>query len=523
VLGNEMKHNLNKKNSNRYTITTALATIFTLTIMITSIMATAPAAATTTTTTTTTTSPPEEAGMIELSQEPVYQERQGTVSETPINQTHIQLALSGSGTITLPNTTETISTTSTGSLIASLDGTAAGKEVITTEDGSESATATIYAIARFGMEEGRGIIIALVNTDSTTGRLAPLDGMILAGQIEFPPEEETALVTLWEWQSGIPLPTATTPEELPPPLMNDTTTAMTNATSTASDTNAATTEAPPGEEVGAEGEVQQQQQRPQLCGSSGSSGGGTTDDGTDANTTTTTGIASANNDDNTSAAATSSFLYQNPEYGIQILCPENWVYGEEENPVTGDFQVYFTSPIEVQQSQTTGEIPPTVSVAIREVPLTNLNLQLFADLNIRDLISTGHEIISTSLNASLSGMPAFEVVAIQPADGTMFLQDWTIQGDMAYAVIYVSPEPRFNEFLPIAQDMISSFAITNDTNTTTSPTTTPGEAPPLMDDTTTTNATIAADTNGTTTAPPQQEEEGGEEEQTTISPNPLFG
>ena len=261
MLGTEMKHNLNKKNSNRYTISTAFATIFTLAIMITSIMATAPAAATTTTTTTTT-SPPEEAGMIELSPEPVYQERQGTVSETPINQTHIQLALSGSGTITLPNTTETISTTSTGSLIASLDGTAAGKEVITTEDGSESATATISAISRFGMEEGRGIIIALVNTDSTTGRLAPLDGMILAGQIEFPPEEETALVTLWEWQSGIPLPTATTPEELPPPpLMNDTTaTTTTNATTTdAADTNAATTAAPE-EEVGAEGEEQQQQQ-----------------------------------------------------------------------------------------------------------------------------------------------------------------------------------------------------------------------------------------------------------------------
>jgi hypothetical protein len=145
-----------------------------------------------------------------------------------------------------------------------LDGTAAGKEVITTEDGSESATATIYAIARFGMEEGRGIIIALVNTDSTTGRLAPLDGMILAGQIEFPPEEETALVTLWEWQSGIPLPTATTPppsEE--PPLMNDTTTATTNAT--AADTNGATTAATaPEDEVAEEGQQQQQQTTPTI-------------------------------------------------------------------------------------------------------------------------------------------------------------------------------------------------------------------------------------------------------------------
>src|ERR687891_1442107 len=213
-----------------------------------------------TTTITTTTSP--QAGMIELSPQPVYQEGQINLSETPINQTHIQLTTSGNGTITLPNTTETINTTAMGSLLASFDGAVAGKEVITTEDGSESATATIYAIGRFGMEEGRGIIIALVNTDSTTGRLAPLDGMILAGLVEFPPEEETALITLSEWQSGIPLPTTATPEELPPPLMNDTTTTTTtNATTTttdAADTNAATTAAPE-EEVGAEGEEQQQQ------------------------------------------------------------------------------------------------------------------------------------------------------------------------------------------------------------------------------------------------------------------------
>jgi hypothetical protein len=247
-----MIRDLNKKN-NRYVITTASATIFTLATMITSIMATASA--------TIFTLPPEEPGMIELSPEAVYQERQITVGETAVNQTHVQLTMSGNGTLTLPNTTETISTTSTGSLIVSLDGTGAGKEVITTEDGSESVTATIYAIARFGMEGGRGIMITLLDTDST-GRLAPLDGMILAGQFEIPPPpEEAALITLWEWQSGIPLPTgtttATTPTEEPSPLTETTTT--TNATTTgADDTNAATIPPAPEEEEGRGGEEQQQ-------------------------------------------------------------------------------------------------------------------------------------------------------------------------------------------------------------------------------------------------------------------------
>ena len=240
-----MIHNLNKKN-NRYVITTASATIiFTLALMTSSIMATAPAAATTTAATTT--SSPEESGIIQLSPEPVYREVHTPISRTPINQTHFQVPISGNGTITLPNTTDTISVTSTGSYLSSLDGTAVGKEVISTEDGTESATAKIYGIAK--LEERRGIIIALFDTDSTTGRLAPLDGMILAGQIEYPPEETVTLITLWEWQGGVSLPTGTTPEESPP--LTDTTTTMTTNATTAADTNGA---------PATDGEQQQQQQ-----------------------------------------------------------------------------------------------------------------------------------------------------------------------------------------------------------------------------------------------------------------------
>jgi hypothetical protein len=228
--------NLIKKN-NSHVITAA--TIFTLAIMAASSMAVAPALATTTV--------PASSSGIELSPEPVYQERQIRESRTAINETHFQVAISGNGTLTLPNTTDTISTTSTGSVLSALDGTATGKEVITTEDGSESATATTYGIAR--LEARRGIMIALFDTNST-GILAPLDGMILAGQIEYPPEETHSIITLWEWQSRIPLPTTTTPEELPP--LTDTTTTTTNAT-TAADTNGA---------PATDGEQQQQQTTP---------------------------------------------------------------------------------------------------------------------------------------------------------------------------------------------------------------------------------------------------------------------
>jgi hypothetical protein len=252
-------HLTNKKNNSYFIAVSVAVALFTFAIMATAasnIATTTPAAATTaaaaTPNNTTTTTP----SAIELSPEPVHQEQQTLVSEIPINETHNQFTFSGNGNLNLPN--GTINITSTGSVIASMDGTAVGEEVLTTEAGTESATATFYAIGRFNMEDGSGrsIIIALVHTNST-GQLAPLNGAIVAGEIEFLPDQ-TSLVTLWEWQSGIPLPTSTTESmEGEPPIMNTTTMITTNATTptiAGDDINA--TGAVPEEEV-----VEEQQQQ----------------------------------------------------------------------------------------------------------------------------------------------------------------------------------------------------------------------------------------------------------------------
>jgi hypothetical protein len=60
---------------------------------------------------TTTTTISAASSNIELSPQPIYQEHVRDLSETLINQTHAQLVVEGNGTLTLPNSTETISTT----------------------------------------------------------------------------------------------------------------------------------------------------------------------------------------------------------------------------------------------------------------------------------------------------------------------------------------------------------------------------------------------------------------------------
>jgi hypothetical protein len=200
-------HNLNDKKKNN-SIIMAAATTFILAIITTSIMGASAAATTTAQAGGTATTPQTSSSSgLQLSPQPVLRERQITISQTPINQTHILFTDSGNGTITLPNTTEAINFTGTDSVIVStVDGTAVGKEVFTTLDGSETVNGTVFAIARFNMEEGtgKGIVLLLLDTNST-GRLAPVDGMILAGHIEFHPDG-SAESTNWEWQSGVPLP-----------------------------------------------------------------------------------------------------------------------------------------------------------------------------------------------------------------------------------------------------------------------------------------------------------------------------
>jgi hypothetical protein len=211
---------LNHKN-NRYVIavTTALTTLAIITAA--SSMAT-PATATTTT------SPAE--GILLLPQL-IYQEHSPPGNITPINETYGIFTFSGDGMLTLPNTAQTINTTHNGTaLISFATSSGYGKETIRTETG-ETVTATLYEIVQFDPATsggGKGIVTAVLQTNST-GMLAPLNGMIAAGIDEMTASDESH-ITLWRWESGIPLSASTTTSMEEPSLTNATRT--TNTTDT---------------------------------------------------------------------------------------------------------------------------------------------------------------------------------------------------------------------------------------------------------------------------------------------------
>jgi hypothetical protein len=172
------------------------------------------AAATTTTGYSTTSAPPPPSSGIKLSPQPIYQESVPPGSVTPINQTHIAATHTGNGTLTLPDSNQTINVISNGTAVASLaTPSAIAKETIRAPNG-ETATITFYEIIQFSnpaeapLGGGKGLKIIIFHTNST-GMLAPLNGVIAAGINDLQPNGESEL-TAWRWESGIPLPATST-------------------------------------------------------------------------------------------------------------------------------------------------------------------------------------------------------------------------------------------------------------------------------------------------------------------------
>ena len=136
---------------------------------------------------------------INLAEKPFLVEHGRTVGAIPINQTHMQILLAGNGTITLPNSTETVMTKDTGNAIARLMPTgniAHGQINIGTEDGSENA---IVFFTEIGQNE-KGVGVAYFTTNST-GKLAFLNNMVAVIQDEIQPNGDT-LITAWEWRGA---------------------------------------------------------------------------------------------------------------------------------------------------------------------------------------------------------------------------------------------------------------------------------------------------------------------------------
>ena len=155
--------------------------------------------ATTTNATTTTAAAPTN---LEFEDEPFAESRITPVSENVINETQqVELVFEGSTTMTLPNTTETITTRDIGEGILTFipgGGVFHGQLQLTTEDGSESAVAIFTE--HFNEQSTTAISLVQFITNSTSV-LAPLNNMIAATLDQEQPDG-SVIVRYFEWEES---------------------------------------------------------------------------------------------------------------------------------------------------------------------------------------------------------------------------------------------------------------------------------------------------------------------------------
>jgi hypothetical protein len=86
-----------------------------------------------------------------------------------------------------------------------------GREAVYSEEG-DTLVMTYHEFIRrdSANPDGKGIIIAVFDRNAT-GVLAPFNGMLMIGSHEEPLNDQKAIVTLWEWQSGMALLPASSP------------------------------------------------------------------------------------------------------------------------------------------------------------------------------------------------------------------------------------------------------------------------------------------------------------------------
>ena len=244
---------LNDSNNNRKTLlhniylAAAAATIFALAVVFASTTTTInPVSASTTGNTTATAS----SSALELSSQPIWDEQATSTSVTPVNETHRVATFIGNGTMTVPDTGETVNMTNNGTAIISpVPGytdtvSAYGREYVFSEDDNDTTAITFNEIIRYDPAtfEGSGLVIAVFDNNATDS-LAPFNGMMVVGTHEEDPSTQAATIRLWEWESGIPIPSMTTattptPEEAsaPPPMETPTAEDLTADDSTATTT-----------------------------------------------------------------------------------------------------------------------------------------------------------------------------------------------------------------------------------------------------------------------------------------------
>jgi hypothetical protein len=150
------------------------------------------------------------------------------------------------------------------------------------------------------------------------------------------------------------------------------------------------------------------------------------------------------------------FWYDNPDEGIRIKYPSDWRVIEAH--LAKDDIVKFYSP---ERAVVNGNsTAPTAGVFVKVVPSDGTNLDALASQQIEGTENT--RTLGISL-IELGDLPGYEIVLynyLNPDRIFKIMSDITIKNGQIYSINFVADPSKYDDYVPLAREMMKSFQFT---------------------------------------------------------------
>jgi hypothetical protein len=154
--------------------------------------------------------------------------------------------------------------------------------------------------------------------------------------------------------------------------------------------------------------------------------------------------------------------YRDPIGIFGISYPSNWVSDQGESG-----SIRFKAPAETFSDN---YVNAAVLIISDTLPSVTNTLQAMTEYKLKGYsVPSPNDKLIQSQGTSLAGLPAHMVVVEFLNVGTFLdlwgigklkaLEEWTVKDDKSYSILYITPVEKFQQYLPIAQQMIDSFQI----------------------------------------------------------------
>jgi PsbP-like protein len=151
-----------------------------------------------------------------------------------------------------------------------------------------------------------------------------------------------------------------------------------------------------------------------------------------------------------------SLVIESP-VGIRTQYPGGWEI-IIQNTSDSLLSLRFNSPLENDTDSFRENVRLVIGTISNNTALSNFTsatltsyLELYPDLEVIELSST---------NLTSSAIPAYKLVASRSQEGSNFMQIFAINEDKVYSISYSSEKSRYSTYLPVIEQMINSFEVT---------------------------------------------------------------